>query len=150
MTYPVFFQLVSVHAKTLDQQEQSSSEAKCNANQTQRQQQPQKSNKKDKKQIPANEKIIWKNNLFVKPKGKFKKLSEEEQKALIRKAIDWSKKSVIEKAIQIEVILVIMIKYERKSQPLLNMSNLHTKWPLLLVVLYQRIKIINKLRTLYL
>ena len=62
MTYPVFFELVCVHAKTLDQQKQSSSEAKHNANQTRRQQQPQKSNKKDKKQIPANEKIIWKNN----------------------------------------------------------------------------------------
>ena len=52
MTYPVFFELVCAHAKTLDQQERSSSEAKRNANQTQRQQQPQKPNKKDKKQIP--------------------------------------------------------------------------------------------------
>ena len=92
MTYPVFFELVSAHAKTLDQQEWSSSEAKCNANQTQRQQQPQKSNKKDKKQIPPDERIIWKNNPFVKLKGEFKKLSEDEQKALLRKAIDWSKK----------------------------------------------------------
>ena len=89
MTYPVFFELVSAHTKTLDQQEQSSSEAKHNANQTQRQQQPQKSNKKDKKQIPPDERIIWKNNPFIKPKGEFKKLSEEEQKALLRKAIDW-------------------------------------------------------------
>ena len=72
MTYPVFFELIFAHSKTLDQQEWSSSEAKCNANQTQRQQQPQKSNKKDKKQIPADEKIIWKNNPFVKPKGEFK------------------------------------------------------------------------------
>ena len=37
-----------------------------------------KSNKKDKKQIPDDEKIIWKNNPFVNPKGEFKKLSEEE------------------------------------------------------------------------
>ena len=91
MTYPVFFELVSTHAKTLNQQEQSSSEAKHNANQTQKQQ-PQKPNKKDKKQIPADEKIIWKNNLFIKPKDEFKKLSKDEQKALMRKTIDWSKK----------------------------------------------------------
>ena len=92
MTYPVFFELVSAYAKTLDQQERSSSEAKRNANQTQRQQQPQKPNKKDKKQIPPDEKIIWKNNPFIKLKDEFKKLSKDEQKALIRKAIDWSKK----------------------------------------------------------
>ena len=88
MTYLVFFELVSAYARTLDQQEWSSSEAKRNTNQTQRQQQHQKLNKKDKKQIPPDERIIWKNNPFVKPKGEFKKLPEEEQKALLKKAIN--------------------------------------------------------------
>ena len=57
---------------------------------------------------------------------------------------------MIGKAVQIEVILVIMIKYGKKFQPLVLVSNLYIKQPLLLVVLYQRIKIINKLRTLHL
>ena len=71
---------------------------------------------------------------------------------MIRKAIDLSKKRgpVIGKTIQIEVILVIVTKYGKKFLLLVHMSDLHIKHPLLLVVLHQKIKIINKLRTLHL
>ena len=57
---------------------------------------------------------------------------------------------VIETAIQIEVILAIVTKYEKKFLPLVHMFALQIKQPLLLVVLQQRIKIINKLRPLHL
>ena len=57
---------------------------------------------------------------------------------------------MIGKAIQIEVIMVIMIKYGRKFLPMVHVSTLQIKQPLPLVVLHQRIKIINKLRPLHL
>ena len=70
----------------------------------------------------------------------------------MRKAIDWSKKGelVIGLATQMEVILVIMIKYGKKFLLLVLVSALRIKQILQQVLLRLTIKIINNPRPLHL